>query len=183
MTQQPAPVPQAQPSQEIAGFSTSIGEMTLAQIAGLDMTGVKEFRFENLPVGAFLGRLEKFDFAQRERKDKPKLWVATFTFEVLDVKALVDAGVDAAPLLGKKHNEGFKLESEEDFGRLKAFFLDIGTTGSGTIMELGKQKIGTDYVFTIGHRKDKQNADIVYANIRKIQEQPTALAPAQPAAA
>ena len=140
-------------------------QMTLADISGIDMTNVEEFRYENLPVGAYTFQTGDCTLEELGAEDKP---CAIFNVKVLETHGLVglDDGVDEASFVGKEHREVFFISEAKDIGRIKAFLNDIGAPSEGALGDLVAD-VSNQQVFParIKHRADKNDKSIKYANL------------------
>jgi hypothetical protein len=110
----------------------SNGVISLAQMAGLDVSEVAELRRTDLPEGLFTFEIKSAKLAQRE-KDGETLFGAMIQCEVLEAKGIVDrdfASEEAvAKLIGAKHNEFRNIDPAQytdHVGYLKGFLTDIG---------------------------------------------------------
>jgi hypothetical protein len=136
-------------------------DVSLADIAGVDMSQVEEFRFENTPKGIYQWVCKNAEVVKLGNKPAIR-----YELEASNVIALSDDSLDPDKYVGHKHNEAiFITDLEKDIGRAKAFMIDAGFEGSGTLQELLDQFVGHEFISAIGHRKDKNDTDKVYANI------------------
>jgi hypothetical protein len=156
--------------------------ISLAELAGEDMTSVAESRFSALPDGIYLfevlgdpaPHLEVIETGQgNDKKKKP---AAVIEFQILDVLGLnhpseVPEGPES--LIGRKHRETFFISDLKGVGYLKAFVADIGQNNSGAMGGLpGKEGYltrlpGVRFQAPIKHRENKNDADKVYVNISR----------------
>lgn len=144
--------------------------VSLADIAGLDMTEIAEFRGGGVtPAGIFEWRiagaaLDTITY-QKDGEDVTKP-IVDFELEALACRRCKDPAIDVDNLAGTKHYERiFISDLVKDLGRVKAFMQDIGCEGSGSLQDLLDGTIGREFVAAISHRKDKNDPDRVYANI------------------
>lgn len=136
-------------------------DVSLADIGGVDMSEVEEFRFENTPKGIYQWKCTNAEILKLG--DKPAI---KYNLEATNVISLSDDSKDPEKYIGHKHDEAiFITDLEKDIGRAKAFMVDAGFEGSGTLQELLDQFIGHEFVSAISHRKDKNDTDKIYANI------------------
>lgn len=159
--------------------------MSLADIAGLDVTTVAELRMENLAEGLFIFEAEAGILGERENDEGEKKYGAQLKFKVLEVQAVMDRNVDPESLVGKTHTEFRSIdpaEAQKGIGYLKGFIADIGCDNTGSIGGLPEEAQPEGYVpgfldkmaghrFTakIIHRKDKQGN--VRANMKAVAQQ------------
>lgn len=135
--------------------------VNLADIAGVDMADVKEFRFENTAKGIY--QFKVLDSGLKKLGEKA---AAVFQLEITNCFAVTDDTKQPEDMIGVKHQEAiFITDAEKDLGRIKAFMVDSGLTGSGTLTELMDQFVGTEFVAPVVQRKDKNDTDKVYSNL------------------
>ena len=118
----------------LEGSDTS--DFTLADLAGLDVSGIEEIRSEQLPAGAFIFRGKKAKLSEMENRNGEKRFVINLTMEVAEVQAVIDKNVDPASLMGKTHTEKFYIVPEDaanGIGRARAFLTDIGLNSAGPL--------------------------------------------------
>lgn len=149
-------------------------EVSLMDLAGISMDDVQEFRSSATPAGRFLWRVVEAKLEMREATNKddpqgPKINKATVNVELESQNcfALTDEKLDPANYVGIKHNETTWISNaDKDIGRVKAFLVDIGITGSGTLNDLLAQAQGVEFVSEVTNRPNKDNPDYVYANLK-----------------
>lgn len=150
-------------------------EVSLMDIAGLDMTDMAEYRQTVTPAGKFLWRiteakLEARDVRDKEADDGSKIKKPAITFELesQNCLALTDDKLDPAKFIGIKHFESFFINDPvKDLGRVKALLVDIGMACAGNLEDLLAEAQGMEFVSDISNVHDKNNTDIVYANMKK----------------
>lgn len=144
---------------------------SLDDIAGVDMNDVEEYRGgEPTPEGVFEWRIKGAEMGTKEVNDKDEgkvnRAVVLFELEAIACRQCKDTGLDPAQLVGTEHNEMFFIKDlAKDLGRLKAFMQDMGLQGAGPLKDLLAGAQGHEFVAAIRHRKDKNDASRVYANI------------------
>lgn len=146
--------------------------MSLADIAGISLDGVKELRGEAFPKGVFQWEVDS--------ENPPKLGVigegdkarggVPVTLKCINVITVNDpdfaaSGQSEDSLIGKLHRETFFLSTAESLGYLKAFFADIGAPYDPDMLKLLAGSPGTRFQAPIGKRKSKDDADVIYTNI------------------
>lgn len=156
----------------MSDVALSIGgaEVSLADIANLDMDGVVEVRFEVFPKGGYAWKGIAGKIETTGEGDNKKALIS-FESECFQVYGTED-GIDPESLVGKKHREAFFLSGDkalENLGRAKAYMSDTGFKGSGTLQELLDGWGGTQFKAKIKHRKDKNDEDRIYVNQTKIE--------------
>lgn len=143
-------------------------QISLEELAGVDMSGVEEYRFSIVPVGVYTFKGVEAALTAIDTNEGKKA-VVQFTAEITSVLSTTDANADG--LIGKKHTESFFLSKDlqKGLGAAKAFMTDIGMTGNGTLNELLQQFTGHEFGAAIKHRKDKNDPDRIYAGMNKMQ--------------
>lgn len=150
-------------------------EISIMDIAGLEMGDIEEYRQTTTPAGKFMWRILEAKLEPREvtNKDDPnggKITKPAITFELESQNcfALTNEKLDPASFVGTKHFESFWInDAVKDLGRVKAFLVDIGLTGSGSLTDLLAQAQGVEFVSDISNTPDKNNPDYIYANMKK----------------
>lgn len=148
-------------------------QVSIADIAGLDMSGIEEFRgMGGLPAGTYEFRIKNFELGDKEIKDKDAadgkavVPVAQLQVEVLACRHTKDQSVDPSTLTGAEHGEMFFIRDlGKDLGRIKAFLNDIGAQGQGSLGEILAQQIGMEFAAVIKKRKDRNDTSKEYSNI------------------
>lgn len=157
-------------------IQVTIGEssVSLTDLAGVDLTDVKEVRSMVTPAGKFHFRikdasLKAVEATNKEDPQGPKINkpVIQFELESQNCFSLVDDEADPADEIGIMHYEAFWLNDvKKDLGRVKAFLIDIGIDGNKAVSELLAEAHGIEFVCDINNVKNKDNPDIVYANMK-----------------
>ena len=150
-------------------------EVSLLDIAGIDLANYDEYRLTVNPAGVYQFRIleAKLEAKEVTNKDDPsgskiKKPAISFEFEAQNCFALTDDKLDPAGQIGVKHFENFYInDGAKDLGRVKAFLVDIGMTGTGALNDLLAQSQGIEFVCNLVNTKNKDNPDIVYANMKK----------------
>ena len=149
-------------------------EVTLADIAGIDMATVVENEggFDSTPKGAYRfkctdGELTEIEVTNKKTGDKENRAIIRFKFDIVAVHSLVDDDIKAEDWVGKEHQEGiFVNDVAKSVGQAKAIMTNAGFSGTGTLQELMDGFCGTEFDAPIGQRKDKNDPDRVYSNIK-----------------
>ena len=140
-------------------------QVSLADIAGVNMDDVAEVRGTTFPAGAFKFVVEEAKLAVVGQAEKKKAGIQ-FKFKCSDVMTLVDSNKVAEDVIGKFHVETcFLTDPMEGLGRAKAFMADTGYKGSGTLQQLLEGFAGHEFKSVITNRPDKNDKDLIYANI------------------
>lgn len=146
--------------------------VSIDELAGFDLSEVREARSgEVLPrmVGVF--EVKEAGLQTVGQDDKAAV---VFVNEVVGVLAVPppkpgEEPADPESLLGRKHVERRVITNPQSVEFLKGFFVDIGVGGSGKVQELCEQAVGKRFVAMVTHRKDKDDADVVYAGLTKVK--------------
>lgn len=122
---------------EDQGLENTDGEFSLADLAGLDISGIEEIRSERLPIGLYVFRGKKATLTETTNRDDEKRYVAEVTLEVAEVKALIekDRG-DESSLVGKTFTERFYIvpeKAQEGIGRIRGWYTDVGLDSAGPL--------------------------------------------------
>lgn len=142
-------------------------EVSLADIAGIDMTSVEAFEggFEPTPKGVYLFDVKDagLDTITVDGVDKAVIYFET---EIAECYALVDDSIEPESMVGWKHRETvFISDLKKSVGQAKAIMQNAGFSGSGTLEEMLDAFCGSQFVAPIKHRKDKNDTDKIYSNI------------------
>lgn len=140
-------------------------QVSLADIAGINMDDVAEVRSTVTAAGAMQFKVKemKLDTVDTQKGTKAVVNVA---LEITNVITLLDDTLNAEDIIGKTHNETFWITNPvDDIGRVKAFMTDSGFQGSGTLQELMEGFTDHEFLGVIKHKRDKNDADKIYANL------------------
>ena len=145
--------------------------ITLAELAGLSMDDIAEKRGEAFPKGVFNWEVDSEApphlaiFGEGEKK----AGFAVFKLKCLEVLTVSDNEFtgDSNDLVGKFHNENFRLGSEDSLGFLKAFLVDIGAPSGLPLIEQLKGCAGLRFQAPISRKIDKNDSDKTYTNINR----------------
>lgn len=137
--------------------------VSLADIAGIDMEGVKEVRFTLFPIGSYEWKALPGELLTIGEGEDAKAMVR-FPLECVSVFAIQEGEV-AEEAISKKHTQGFQIKTMDDLGRAKAFLVDAQFKGSGKLSELLAEFEGHVFKGNIKHTKDKNDKEKIYANI------------------
>lgn len=116
------------------------GGMTLASIAGLDVSEVEEIRASRIGAGLYTFEVTKGFVEERMVKDNTELrYCPTIELKVIEVDAVTETGFDAAEMMGKTHSENWFINPSDNeaalktIGYLKGFVKDIGCDNAGAM--------------------------------------------------
>lgn len=145
---------------------------SLLELAGVDLTGVAEVRFETLPP--MKAGFEVVEVGKRGRDtDKgPRLFIEVKA-KVLEVLSVADAKFESAEakekLVGKTFSETFVIDPNDPLtgiGRFKAFLKDIGTNDNAKLGDLFAGSLnGFKLLGTIKHRPNPKDKDRPFTNL------------------
>lgn len=149
-------------------------ELSLADLAGLDMTDVVEVRSSLTPAGLYHWKIKDAKIDSVDVKDKedtsqtiPKP-VVQFELEAQNCMALVDDTLDVGDYINEKFFKTFWISTMKDLGKVKAFLVDIGVEGNKTLDVLITEAHGMEFVGKISHAKNKDNPDRPWVNMDEI---------------
>lgn len=149
-----------------AAGALSEGDLSLAEIANLDLGSVDAVRFENLYRGVYAFEIEEMGLT---RKGDENVAVITAKCKVIDVDTLIDTlpeGKDEDSLVGKFHTEQFWLKDEDGIGRFRAFAQDAGLgEAAGTLADVINALEGHRFMGMIKITKSKNDPSIEFANL------------------
>lgn len=146
-----------------------MADFALADLMDLDVSDIKEIRFETLPQGIFDFVVKNPKLDEGTNKDQERIFIFTADCVIEDVVAVLDAGVDKEGLVGKSYNQRQNIDptdAETGIGRIRAFGTDIGIDSTGKLGEVVARMDETRFRAKIVHQKDKQDPSIVYARLR-----------------
>lgn len=114
-------------------------ELSLADIAGLDISDVEELRSSQLPAGLFTfevtGRdVEKVQVKAKDSEDEVTKVKVNIISKVIEVETIIDKDVEEKDVLGKSYTETFFIDpadAAKGFGYLKGWVKDIGGENDG----------------------------------------------------
>lgn len=150
---------------ETEGFS-------LADIADIDVSEIAEVRFEQIPAGSYDWEVTEASLGEDE-KDGERRFKAEFDLKILEVKAVLEQGVDKESLVGKTFTERYFIkptepqeEIEKAIGRIRAFIADIGLDNKGKLGDIVRSAKGHTFPGKITKRKDKNDPSVSYARLK-----------------
>ena len=145
---------------------------SLADLAEIDVSEIAEVRFESIPAGSYGFEITEADLAEDER-DGERRFKAEFVMKIVEVKAVLEQGVDKESLINKSHTERFFIkpsEPQEDveksIGRIRAFIADIGMDNKGKLGDIVRAAKGHVFNGKIVKQKDKNDKSVEYARLR-----------------
>lgn len=148
-------------------------EMSLADLADIDVSGVAEVRFELLPTGIYVWEITEADMHEGHNKDNEKRFHAEVSMKLIEVKSVLEAGVDKDSLVGKTYTEKLFLTPGDEqekvmaaIGRIKAFVLDVGGEWSAGLIDNVRNLKGLTFTGKIVHQVDKNDKSVKYARLK-----------------
>ena len=146
-----------------------MSEFNLADLAGLDVSEVEEVRFETLAQGVYEFKINSTKLDEGDNKDGEKRFWAEIELEVVDVKTVIDRGVEKESLIGKKLTEKLYIvpaEWQKGVGRIRAWLADTGLENAGELGVLLESAVGHMFNGKIVHQTDKDDKSVKYARLR-----------------
>jgi hypothetical protein len=143
--------------------------VSLADLSDLDVSEVKEIRFENLPVGVYDFKVTSAELGEGQNRDDEKRFIAEFKFEVLECVACTDKSVDKDSLIGRTHTEKLYIvpaKAEEGIGLIRAFVFDMGLPNEGKLGPIIEGTTGHIFRSRIQARPDRNDPTIIYSRIK-----------------
>lgn len=152
-------------------------KITLAELAGLDMTTVGEKRFFNTPVGMYLFEVVPDDEGPPSLRVVGGKAAMKMPCKIIDVLGLKDPNFTgkSEELIGKVHTETQFITSNVSPEYINAFLTDIGLKGKGPLKKMLADCVGLRFTAWISHRKDPNDSDKVYVALRRDKIVPVVL--------
>lgn len=156
----------------MADEKAKVPTMTLADLAGVDISTVEAVRFENIPemLAKFVcGKpsIEALDYGENMKGP-----AAIYSMKVAECISTVDTSLKKEDMVGKEQRVTFMLRNAEDIGRFRAFLEDAGCViPAGTSLpDLIAATEGMEYMAKAVHTKNKNDPDKPYCNIRPVKQ-------------
>lgn len=156
---------------EIVTLNEKDGEktVTLADLAGLDISDVEAKRFFRAPKGVYVWEIcmdEQDNLPPGVRAINGKA-AMVMPLKIINVIALKDPDYSGTgtDLIGKIHRETQFITQEESLKYIKAFLQDIGLSGNGRLNDLLAGAVGLKFQAPIAHQVDKNDTSKVYSRI------------------
>lgn len=158
---------------DMDGFESQI---SLADLAGMDMSGIKEVRFTSAPAGKYHWLIKLSELTTQEvdkekgdsNSGKIKVPCIRFEMEAVNVFALTEPDLNLEDYIGQKINQQFNIRNEDALGRAIAFLNDIGVGQTAPLGELINAAHGMEFISDVKKTKNKDNPDIVYSNLDNV---------------
>ena len=138
-------------------------EVSLADIAGIDMNDVEAFEggFEPTPKGVYLWEVKDAGLDTINEKA-----VIYFECECVECYTVLDDEKTEEQMAGWKHRETiFVSDLAKSVGQAKAIMQNAGFTGSGSLTDMLDAFCGSQFIAPVKQRRDKNDTDRVYANL------------------
>lgn len=160
---------------------------SLADFADLDISSVEEVRFELIPQGVYVFEVTEADVEENLNKDLHNRFVSGVACKIIEVKSVLQPGVDKDSLVGKtitdrqymtppwpelaeaggKPLEEQKKKFADSVGRLKAFLVDIGVDVSqGKVVDRVNGLVGHTFTAKITHEADREDKTLLRAKLK-----------------
>lgn len=152
----------------------SMSEVTLAQVAGIDMDAVEERRQFEFPGGHYGWKIVDGKVGELKNKSHPGGKCAGIEMEIECVRvhsfAEKDPGVDPNDVIGQKFFHRWFVTEVNAIGYYKSFLVDAGSAGKTQrkgAEEILKDlaSIGFEFNGKITARPNKDNPDQIYRNL------------------
>lgn len=149
-------------------------ELSLAELAGLDMTDVVEVRSTITPAGLYHWKIKdaKIEVVDVKDKEDPAITIpkptVQFELEAQNCMALVDDTLDVQDYVSEKFFKTIWISTKKDLGKVKAFLVDIGIDGNKTLDVLIQESHGMEFVAKVSHAKNKDNPDRPWVNMDEV---------------
>lgn len=148
-------------SDDNVGFS-------LADLTDLDVSGIDEIRFENLPDGIYDFIIRNPVLEEGKNKEDEKIFYFEAKCEVEECIALLEGG-DTEALKGKIHNHRQNIEPtepEKGIGRIRAFVSDVGLDSGGKLGDIVAALKDHRFRCKVVSQTDKIDKSVKYARLR-----------------
>lgn len=153
-------------------------EISLEQLAGVEIGGLEDLRFTRLPIGSFVFEVHELpDFTIVEIEEdgvkvkrtavKVQLKVAQCIDYIRDKDDTSEKNPDQ--FVGKTHTENFLIKTTDDLRRFKTFVGDTGIVDLSSVSamrEIFQQMMGGLFIAQTRHSKSKTDPDKIYTNLR-----------------
>lgn len=145
-------------------------DVSLADLAGIPMDDVEEVRRFTFPRMVARWKVLKAELCALTQKDK-KVAAVNFQFECKEPMAFANTEDESRSesIIGKKHMEAIKFidaDPKDTVGRIKAFMVDCGFKGSGSLQELLNEFADIEFVGKISVNPDPNDPDRKYNNLQ-----------------
>ena len=165
----------------------TVQDVTVDQLLGFDLAGVEEVRgFPLAPEGVYEWKIIEWTnknvaWTDKKTGDAKISLVLDCKLEAISCRQAKDPAVVLTDLVGLSFTEGFFISASDDLGRVKAFLVDVGMSGSGTIATLCDQSLGSEFVAPVTHRTDKNDTSKKYDGLDRTAIEPLVAAAGAPA--
>jgi hypothetical protein len=142
--------------------------ISLADIAGMDVSAIEEVRFSTLPKGIMDFTVTAAKLDEGLNAENEQRFFAEFELTVAEVVSLEDKKIEPESLVGRKHTEKVYIvpeKAEEGIGLIRAFVADMGCPNEGELGAIVSDTKGTVVRGKISHRPDKHDPEKKYARL------------------
>lgn len=139
---EPVPVAAGVEAPAPASEGGDVSDFSLADLAGLDVSGIDEIRFERVPDGKYVFRGKEIRLDEDENDDGDKRFNVFVVSEVVECHVVLEQGVTKEDTIGKTHTERFFVDPTDaatGIGRIRAFIADIGLPNVGALGGMASQ--------------------------------------------
>lgn len=150
--------------------------LSLADLAGINLSEVAEVRFENIPEMGALFEITAHSLEAIDRGEKMKGPGVIYDFSVKECVSLVDSSLKKEEMVGKVQKQTFMLRNLEDIGRFKAFLTDCGVQipDAMPLPDIIPGVVGLAFTGKSVHKKNTNDPDKPYCNIQPVVQKATA---------
>lgn len=168
-------------------MNDDVDNISLLDVLGVSVDDVAEVRFSTIDKGVYLFEIGevKTDDTRTGTKEmngekvKFPMWAVNYLLEIKNVEQLAEKLSEAQreALIGRKFTHQVSqmiVDKREDalkfIGLNKAFVVDVGGVGKGSLKEITESVKGKRFLGTITHQVDKNDTDKKYARLSKIKK-------------
>lgn len=149
-------------------MSEATAAFSLADLADLDVSGIDEIRFENLPGGIYDFIIRSPGIEEGTNKEQERIFYFECKCEVEECLALIEGG-DLESMKGKVHNQRQNIEPaepEKGIGRIRAFVSDVGLDSAGKLGDIVASLKDHRFRCKVVNVPDSTDKSIKYARLR-----------------
>jgi hypothetical protein len=158
----PAPAPQED--------EVDISQVSMMDLAGVDMSGIEEVRATTFPAGIFDWEITELEEETGENKEGVKQFKMLVHCQCVNVISVASLGVDPTTIPGQKftHRITKNIETKNDLytflGMVKAFLGDVGVNTAQSYPDMLASAVGKQFRCVVVHKPNKDDKDSPYAN-------------------
>jgi hypothetical protein len=176
----------------MSDFDDDMNEISLADLAGIDVSDIAEVRYEVLPQMIADFEITEAAFAESTIKsgdnEGHKVFVGKVEMKVLEAKSLLDrvpSGQDKAEYLeglrDKTYSENLRIKPgisvgenaqehqarlAKEMGKVRAFVNDVGGEWGANIVEAVENLKGVTFTGKIEHKTDKEDKSVKWPRLK-----------------